>query len=341
MNFKRFLKENGKSVSFNGSILLFINLYFYVLGVLSGSKGDIYYLNFLLLVFYAAGLFVQYHNWKRKYHTLYELARQGNDIDIEELKGENLEEEILRSIINRKERNYCENLESKKEQIKELEEYLSRWVHEIKLPISTLNMMLERIEDDKLNSDFKNEIEKIKFLVNSVLYGSRATAAAEDISISEFQLQDIVKQAIKNNAFMLIRNNMEVKLENLDYFIFSDKKWILYVLDQLIHNAVKYAKVSGTVEFYGEKGDKYICLNMKDYGIGIAEEDIDRIFKKGFTGSNGRNTTYKSTGMGLYFTKKILDKLGNSIEVESVQNQYTLFKIKFNMISDFVNMTKM
>ena len=222
-----------------------------------------------------------------------------------------------------------------------MEEYISKWVHEIKLPISAISMILERIDDAELSIEIKNETEKINFLVNSVMYGSRATAAAEDIFISEVKLQDIIKQAIKNNAFMLIRNNIEIKLENLDHYIFTDKKWILYVLDQLINNAIKYSRENANIQFYGEESDKYICLNIRDNGIGIAAEDLERVFNKGFTGNNGRDTRYKSTGMGLYFSKKILDKLGNSFEVYSVKNEYTLFKIKFNKISDFTTITKM
>ena len=222
-----------------------------------------------------------------------------------------------------------------------MEEYISKWVHEIKLPISAISMILERIDDAELSIEIKNETEKINFLVNSVMYGSRATAAAEDIFISEVKLQDIIKQAIKNNAFMLIRNNIEIKLENLDHYIFTDKKWILYVLDQLINNAIKYSRENAKIQFYGEESDKYICLNIRDNGIGIAAEDLERVFNKGFTGNNGRDTRYKSTGMGLYFSKKILDKLGNSFEVYSVKNEYTLFKIKFNKISDFTTITKM
>ena len=82
-------------------------------------------------------------------------------------------------------------------------------------------------------------------------------------------------------------------------------------------------------------------LNIKDYGIGIAKEDQERIFNKGFTGKNGRNTTYKSTGMGLYFSKKIIDKLNHSIEVESVKDKYTLFRIRFYKISDYLSVTKL
>lgn len=341
MNLKRFIKENIKSILFNFSILLFINIYFLVLNLLKGRMEEIYYLDVILIFIYIGAFIMKYGHWKERFSGLYEIIEEDNDISVSDIHGESLEEEIMTYIINKKDNNYSEVLDMKDTQIKDMEEYISKWVHEIKLPISTISMILERTYDAEISTEIKNETEKINFLVNSVMYGSRATAAAEDIFISEVKLQNIIKQAIKNNAFMLIRNNIEIKLENLDHYVFTDKKWILYVLDQLINNSIKYSKENAKIKFYGEESDKYICLNIRDNGIGIAREDLERIFNKGFTGTNGRNATYKSTGMGLYFSKKILDKLGNSFQVYSVKNQYTLFKIKFNKISDFTTITKM
>lgn len=341
MSLKRFIKENLKGISFNCSILLFINIYFLVLNLLNGHMGEIYYLDVMLIILYIVAFIIKYRFWKEKFSSIYEIIEEDNDINISDVHGDSLEEEIMECIINKKENKYLEVLEIKDTQIKDMEEYISKWVHEIKLPISTISMILERIDDEKISTDIRNQTEKINFLVNSVMYGSRATAAAEDIFISEIRLQDLVRQAIKNNAFMLIRNNIEIRVENFEHYIFTDKKWILYVLDQLINNSIKYSKENGEIKFYSEESDKYICLNIRDNGIGIGTEDIERIFNKGFTGSNGRNTIYKSTGMGLYFSKKILDKLGSSFEVESVKNEYTLFKIKFNKISDFTTITKM
>lgn len=341
MNLKRFIKENIRCILFNLIVLVFINIYFLVMSLLKENMGEIYYLDIILVIFYLSGFFIKYESWKERYSDLYKYVKEDNDISVDDIKNGFIAEEIMSHIINKKENIYCEIIEKREKQLKDMEEYISRWVHEIKLPISAISMILERVDDNELGYSIKNEVEKINFLVNSVMYGSRATAAAEDIFISEEKLEEIVKKAIKNNAFFLIRNNIEVKLDNLKYYIYTDRKWILYVLDQLINNAIKYANENGEISFYAEENDKCVCLNIKDNGIGISKEDIERIFNKGFTGNNGRNTIYKSTGMGLYFSKKILDKLGNNIEVESVKGEYTLFKIKFNKISDFTTITKM
>ncbi|MGO5053486.1 sensor histidine kinase [Lachnospiraceae bacterium LCP25S3_G4] len=302
---------------------------------------EIYYLDVILIAFYCAAFFCQYKRWINRFAMLYKSVEREVDINIDDVQPNYLEEEILTYIINHKENKYAKELKEKEQQLKDMEEYISKWVHEIKLPISTISMLQERMEEEQLSSEIKNEMEKINFLVNSVLYGSRATATAEDIFISEQNLEKIVREAVKSNAFLLIKNKIEIKLENLDYELYTDKKWILYVLDQLINNAIKYAKDPGEIKFYGEEKEHCVCLNIRDSGIGIAQEDQERIFHKGFTGNNGRNSRYKSTGMGLYFSKKILDKLGNSFEVESVKNEYTLFRISFHKISDFTSVSKM
>lgn len=341
MNIKRFINEKRKYIIFNLIILLFINVYFIVLNTLKGRMEEIYYLDLILVIFYISAFFISYKEWKGRYNTPYKCIEDDIDITIADIEEDFIAEEIMSYIINKKDSLYSEIIDVKDEQLKDMEEFISRWVHEIKLPISALNMIIDRIDDAEISTSIKGETEKMNFLVNSVMYGSRATAAAEDIFIAEEKLDILVKKAIKNNAFFLIKNRIEIKISNLDHSVYTDAKWILYVLDQLINNAIKYSKENGEIKFWGEETDKYICLNIEDNGVGIKKEDIERVFNKGFTGNNGRNTTYKSTGMGLYFSKKILDKLGNSIEVQSIKDEYTLFKIKFHKISDYVNITKM
>lgn len=341
MNLRNFVKEEKLGIIFEIIIFICVNVYFMTLGYLKDKKGDLIYLDIVLISMYLIFFFVKYRKWKDRYEKIYSYVIYHEDIDRDVIENDFIAEEIMTYIIDKKESEFRESKFKCNEQLKDMEEYISKWVHEIKLPISVLNMLLERVEDDTISSNIKNETEKINFLVNSVMYGSRATASAEDIFIIEENLELIVKNAIRNNAFFLIKNNIEIKMDNLNYSIYSDKKWLLYVLDQIINNSIKYSKEKGEIQFYGEEKGKTIILNIKDNGIGITKEDIDRIFNKGFTGKNGRNTTYKSTGMGLYFSRKILEKLGHDVEVQSIEGEYTLFKIKFSKISDYMKVAKM
>lgn len=340
MNLIRFIKEKSINIIFSISLLLVINIYLISINSFNGRTSDLIYLDFIIITIYLIWIYTAYFNWKKKYNDLYKSILDKNDISIEDVKERSLEEEIIYKVIDNKDKKYYYKTKEYEEKLRDMEEYISKWVHEIKLPITALNIISEDIEDYTVASSVKNEIEKINFLVNSVLYGSRATVASEDIFIKEENLEDIVKKSIKNNSFFLIKNKIEVFTNNLNYNIYSDGKWIIYVVDQLINNAIKYSKEDGKIEFYTEENNEYIKLCIKDNGIGIEKEDIDRIFNKGYTGSNGRNKVYKSTGMGLYFTKKVLNKLEHDISVESVKGEYTLFNIYFYKISDYISCSK-
>ena len=160
----------------------------------------------------------------------------------------------------------------------------------------------------------------------------------EDVFFNKVSLDKIVKSSVKNNSFLLIKNNIEVSLNDLEYTVFTDIKCVSYILDQIINNAIKYSKDEGKIEFSAKVIENGVVLSIKDYGIGIDVEDISRIFDKGFTGSNGRNRLYKSTGMGLYFAKNMIDKLGHKVEVNSKKDEYTIFNIYFYNISDYLNL---
>ncbi len=341
MKLRKFICEQKMNLVIETIILFCVNLYLFFLDTATVQKDDIVYLDILLLTFYLGGFYLTYLKWKSRYEQLYDMLEEGEDISREEIIPDDVPREIMRYIIDTKESRSLKEHADNEERIKEMEEYLSKWVHEIKLPISALMMMTERIDDVELSYDVKHEIEKINFLVNNVLYGSRATATSEDLFIREEKLDEIVKTAIKQCAFFLIKSDIKVAINDLNFEIYTDSKWLVYVIGQLIMNAIKYAAGDGQIDIYGEEDARYIILNIKDYGIGIAKEDQERIFNKGFTGKNGRNRKYKSTGMGLYFSKKILDKLGHEIETRSEEGTYTLFRIKFCKISDYIKVTKM
>ncbi len=341
MNFIRFIKEKIFNIIFLISLILIINIYLISINSFKNRIGDLVYLDFIIMIIYLIWIYINFVRWKSKYNDIYYSIVRKEDITLQYIKGNSLEEEIMLKIIEDKDKKCDIQNKEYEDKLRDMEEYISKWVHEIKLPITALNIISEGIDDYALESNVKNETEKINFLVNSMIYGSRATVASEDIFIKEENLGDIVKKSIKNNSFFLIKNRIEVVTRNLNYNIYSDGKWITYVIDQLINNAIKYSKENGKIEFYAEDEKDYIKLCIKDNGIGISKEDIDRIFNKGFTGSNGRNKVYKSTGMGLYFTKKVLNKLEHEISVEAVKDEYTLFNIYFYKMSDYLKVTKM
>lgn len=269
---------------------------------------------------------------------IYKCIESNEDIDKYLIKGQSIEENIMKAIIENLKSKSNEEIKEYKKSLKELDEYMAKWIHEIKIPISALNMISDRLNNVEDSIDIKNQVAKINFLVNSILYSSRSSSMFEDVFFNKVNLDKVIKSSIKNNSFLLIKNNIEVSLENLDYTVFTDIKCISYILDQIINNAIKYSKEEGKIEFTAKDIDNGVVLSIKDYGIGINEEDIGRVFDKGFTGSNGRDRLYKSTGMGLYFAKNMVDKLGHKIEINSQKDKFTSFNIYFYDISDYLNL---
>ncbi|MBQ9013845.1 MAG: ATP-binding protein [Bacilli bacterium] len=339
MNIKEFLKEKLSNFIYSAVLFLIINIYLFSLNSIK-NLSDLIYLDILIITIFIVFTILDYRKMKDRYSSIMELIEDEKDIDSYCIDDNFLEGKIINYIIDYKDKKLENETKECENQLKDMEEYISRWVHEIKLPLSAMKIILDRDSDDMISS-IENELEKMNFLVNSVMYGSRATASAEDIFIKEENLKDIVKTAVKSNSFFLIKNNISPKLGDLDFKVYTDKKWIIYVLGQLINNSIKYSKENGVIEFSAEDKGEFIELKIRDNGIGINEEDLERVFNKGFTGSNGRNSVYKSTGMGLYFSKKIIDKLNHSIEVESVKDKYTLFRIRFYKISDYLSVTKL
>lgn len=339
MNIKEFLKEKLSNFIYSAVLFLIINIYLFSLNSIK-NLSDLIYLDILIITIFIVFTILDYRKMKDRYSSIMELIEDEKDIDSYCIDDNFLEGKIINYIIDYKDKKLENETKECENQLKDMEEYISRWVHEIKLPLSAMKIILDRDSDDMISS-IENELEKMNFLVNSVMYGSRATASAEDIFIKEENLKDIVRTAVKSNSFFLIKNNISPKLGDLDFKVYTDKKWIIYVLGQLINNSIKYSKENGVIEFSAEDKGEFIELKIRDNGIGINEEDLERVFNKGFTGSNGRNSVYKSTGMGLYFSKKIIDKLNHSIEVESVKDKYTLFRIRFYKISDYLSVTKL
>lgn len=211
----------------------------------------------------------------------------------------------------------------------EFKSYIETWVHEIKLPIQALKLLLYNnealpLEGSSSSRRLKEQIKRIDSYVEQVLYYIRSEVPQNDFVIARYSLKDIVDQAIKENRDALILNRFSLKERIPDIYVFTDEKWLSFILGQVISNAVKYAKNEDrTLAFDVVCSDScHIQLIVEDHGIGIDAKDIPRIFEKSFTGENGRSIS-SSTGMGLYLCRKMCSELGHTIQVETEKGKYT------------------
>lgn len=171
-------------------------------------------------------------------------------------------------------------------------------------------------------------LQQINYYLEQALYYARSNSVEKDYLVKELNLKDMVQKAVRFNARIMISNKIKISMNNLDQKIFSDEKWLLFILNQIISNAVKYKKEDPQISFEARQSTNQIFLEIRDNGIGIAAKDLPRVTDKGYTGTTGRNYE-KSTGMGLYLCKKLCDKLQLSFKIESKEEEYTIVTIGF------------
>lgn len=235
---------------------------------------------------------------------------------------------ILYDILKGCNKNMLEEINKYKFIQEEYAEYMELWVHEIKTPISSSKLIAQNNKSQAMDS-IAEELERVEGYVEQVLFYSRSSHVEKDYIVKEVNLQSLCFNVIKENSKLFIHNNIQIETERLDGKVFTDAKWLQFILNQLLTNSVKYSnKESSLIRITSERLENSIILNIEDNGIGISESELPRIFDKGFTGTNGRKNE-RSTGMGLYICKRLCDKLGLGISAYSKFGEGTRISIVF------------
>lgn len=210
---------------------------------------------------------------------------------------------------------------------KELQEYFLIWIHQIKTPITAGKLICDGDIENENVKNIKKELIYIEDYTNMALSYLKMANHNTDMDISLVNLDDIIKPLIKKYAILFISNNIKLEYEKLNVKVITDSKWCMVVIEQLLSNAIKYTK-NGIVSISFNEKENY--LEIKDNGIGIKDSDLPKIFDKGYSGFNGRQNQ-KSTGIGLFLVKQILDKLGQKVKLESKLGEGTSVKVYFNI----------
>ena len=179
------------------------------------------------------------------------------------------------------------------------------WCHEVKTPLATCLMIVEN-NPSSINQSIQEELVKIENYLQQVLFYARSENVEKDYLIKEVNLNEVVNTVIKQNKKDLISKRIKIELNNLNIQVYSDKKWLEFILNQIINNAIKYVNQDPVITISAKKYQDHDELMICDNGIGILKDEIDRVFDKGFTGTNGRNSNKKSTGIGLYLCKNFV-----------------------------------
>lgn len=244
--------------------------------------------------------------------------------------------EKINFILKEVSRDMHENIKCYKEMQEDYREYIETWVHEIKTPIASTKLIVENNQNEATNKiDF--QLDKIEGFVDNVLYYSRSNNVSKDYIIKKVNIDDLVRNVVKKNYRDFIYKKIKIEINDINEFVYSDGKWIEFILNQIIGNSIKYStNRDPSISIYSRKTSNFIMLTIEDNGIGIDDKDINRIFEKGFTGDNGRRFR-KSTGMGLYICKKLCSKLNLKISISSELGKGTKVTLIFPL-SEIANL---
>ena len=214
--------------------------------------------------------------------------------------------------------------------ITDFKEYVEMWIHEVKIPIASLTL-LSHNNQNEVDKRYLEQLRKLDNYIDQILYYVRSENAERDYLIKEISLRELIKNIALKNKADLLENNVKLSVQVSDEKVLSDSKWLEFILNQIINNSIKYKKniKDASIEIKVKEAKDKTYLMIQDNGIGILESDIKRVFDKSFTGENGR-VRAKSTGMGLYIAKKLCDKLGHKITIESEVQKYTKVTIIFS-----------
>ena len=331
MKFSAYLKDRIPD------IIIFITVWIVSLVFLSAYRflTEAMVILSIVLWFGAAAVFLR--DFFRKKFFYDKLLNCLNELDQKYLLSEMvtqpdfLEGRILTDVLGECSRSMCGNVAAHRRETTEFREYIEMWVHEVKLPVASLQLMCHNDGSSK----YSEQLKRIDDYIENVLYYARSRNAEKDYIIKKTSL----KRAFIDNAIRyreeLQERGIALSTENLDVDVMTDAKWLGFIFSQLTGNSMKYEATEITVT--AEETNDSISLHFRDNGIGIPESDLPYIFEKSFTGENGRTHT-KSTGMGLYIVSMLCQKLGHSVRAESVQSKYTDIIISFGK-NDFLEVS--
>lgn len=329
MNFKLFLKEKAITIL----LLLFgiITIEIFLMAYNVGLFIKIY-IPHIIMGLYVVSIAIEYFKKKKFYDNLSNMLEElEEEYLITEIINtpDFLEGKLLKNTIETIDKSMLENVNKYKYMTEDYKEYIELWIHEIKIPIATSKMVIENNKNEVTKS-IDEELDKVENYIEQALFYARSNTVEKDYYIRKVVLKEIVNESIKKNKSSLIQEKISIDIHDLDIEVNTDNKWIVFILNQIIQNSIKYRrKENSAIEIYANQEKENVILYIKDNGIGIKQGEITRVFEKGFTGTNGRLSNKKSTGIGLYLCKKLCNKLGIGIELNSVQNEETEVRLVF------------
>lgn len=329
MKFSRFLKDKMYVVFLSLICYVIILLIFFAFKI---NIEVIISISIIYIFLILTILLIDYYRKKNFYTDLiYNIeALDKGYLVLETLqKPDFYEGELLCQALYDIDKSMSENINQIEEQMQDFKNYIEMWIHEVKIPLSTLVLISEN-HKDQFDKKTKTQLKRLENYVDQVLYYARSENAEKDYLIKETDLSKVIKNVGLKNMDDLLENKIDYNVKNVNVKVLTDSKWLEFILEQIINNSIKYKRdiEDSFIKISSLDEKNRTTLIIEDNGIGIKESDLKQVFDKSFTGENGRNKS-KSTGMGLFIAKNMCEKLGHKINIESKENEYTKVYITF------------
>ncbi len=296
-----------------------------------------FYAVFLSVIFLIVFLFLRYFS-RRKFYQRLQHPISALDQSLETTEQAPISE-ALDHLLHVQYQLYQEEIKAAEERQDEHLLFMDRWVHQMKTPLSVIELTAQSLDEPE-SSSIREETDRMRNGLNTVLYMARLRTIAEDFQIKPVTLSKLVQEVNRENKRFYIRNEVFPQLQESksEITVETDEKWLFFLLTQLIHNAVNYStgKAKQLVISIYQQADEAV-LEVKDFGIGIPLADQKRVFTKFYTGENGRKYR-ESTGMGLYLVKEVAERLEHRLELESKVGEGTAIRIIFSKTQNLTSM---
>ncbi len=345
MNFKNYLKDRLLYILFyfiTMSIVIIIMMLDLIIRKERLSIPNIVYSFMISFIFLILLISIDYFKKRKFYQAINDGMENSDNLQYIFNIPDNISEEhdFIKELFTKNYMTYENTLDKYKRGYKIQLDFNNRWIHQMKTPISVIKLILENEKTKDIDENTKKsyesieeEMEKLSNGLEMALYTLRVNDFQEDFKVEEVNLLEVVRSVINENKNTFIVNSIYPKIvSEKDIKVKSDKKWIKFVIGQIISNSIKYSKVKETkdksimIDIF--EHDSKIILSIEDKGVGIPKQDIDRVFNPFFTGENGRKYL-ESTGMGLYLCKDVCNRLGHGIYVESTEGLGTTMNVVF------------
>lgn len=328
MNIGTYIKEKKENIIL---FIILVIILLFLLDLFGVNKYLTIIILSLLSIYFIVDFFTFYLKRKKYYDNF---LNNLNLLDKKYLILETLEEpefldgKVFYDALYKIDKSMMENINNYRNETEDFKEYVEMWIHEIKIPIAGLMLMYHN--NKTVNKNFLDQLNSLDNLTDQILYYVRSNYAEKDFLIKEASMDKIINEVLLKNKDSILENHIDVTVDVKNVKVLTDSKWLVFILNQIINNSIKYSDNSRNsyIMFYIEDNEKETTLHIKDNGIGVNASDLKHVFDKSFTGENGRKMR-NSTGFGLYISKKLIEKLGHKISATSEENKYFEITITF------------